>query len=227
IRERSGKYSYFFLLLLNDPDFENYYDDIRQKAELNANAGLGAALLKAFKCYKRLQPDIVHAHSFTPFIIACCFFWKSRLVFHVHNIYPYFRDNDLKSIFKRLILRVFLKSRRVKVLTVSREIEKVMTDNFHVSAQYLMNAIPTCYKKRPAFSEKRSSGRFYIVTEILDDSYVMIADGDIRRLKKPKKKKIKHLKATGEKSDKIREKLLDSKTIYDAEIYSIIRKYNS
>ncbi len=73
----------------------------------------------------------------------------------------------------------------------------------------------------------RDSGRFYIVTEILDDSYVMIADGDIRRLKKPKKKKIKHLKATGEKSDKIREKLLDSKTIYDAEIYSIIRKYNS
>ena len=73
----------------------------------------------------------------------------------------------------------------------------------------------------------RDSGRFFIVTEIVDDSYVMIADGDIRRLEKPKKKKIKHLKSIGVKSDKIREKLLDNTKIYDAEIYSIIRKYNS
>lgn len=73
----------------------------------------------------------------------------------------------------------------------------------------------------------RDSGKFFIVTEIVDDSYVMIVDGDIRKLEKPKKKKIKHLKSMGEKSEKIREKLLDNKIIYDAEIYSVIRKYNS
>jgi len=73
----------------------------------------------------------------------------------------------------------------------------------------------------------RDAGRFFIVIEIVDDNYVMIADGDIRRLSKPKKKKIKHLKATGDINQKIKEKLLEKKIIYDAEIYSIIRRYNS
>ena len=53
----------------------------------------------------------------------------------------------------------------------------------------------------------RDAGRFFIVIEIVDDNYVMIADGDIRRLSKPKKKKIKHLKATGDINQKIKEKL--------------------
>ena len=39
----------------------------------------------------------------------------------------------------------------------------------------------------------RDEGRYYMVTAILDDSYVTIADGSVRKLAKPKKKKIKHL----------------------------------
>ncbi len=39
----------------------------------------------------------------------------------------------------------------------------------------------------------RDKGRIFIVTDILDDKYVMIADGDIRRMDSCKKKKIKHL----------------------------------
>lgn len=73
----------------------------------------------------------------------------------------------------------------------------------------------------------RDAGKFFLVTEIIDDSYVRTVDGKMRTLAKPKKKKIKHLKATGDINEKLREKLLSNKVIYDAEINSFIRKYNS
>lgn len=73
----------------------------------------------------------------------------------------------------------------------------------------------------------RDAGKFFLVTEIIDDSYVSLVDGKLRMLAKPKKKKIKHLKATGDVNEKLREKLLSDKVIYDAEINSFIRNYNS
>lgn len=73
----------------------------------------------------------------------------------------------------------------------------------------------------------RDAGRFFLVKEIIDDSYVSLVDGKLRMLAKPKMKKIKHLKATGDVNEKLREKLLSGKVIYDAEINSFIRNYNS
>ena len=72
----------------------------------------------------------------------------------------------------------------------------------------------------------RDSGRFYIVTEIVDADYVKIADGELRRIDKPKLKKIKHLKAEGEVVEKIALKLVEGKKVFDAEIRSILRLYN-
>ena len=73
----------------------------------------------------------------------------------------------------------------------------------------------------------RDEGRYFMVTAILDESYVSIVDGSVRKLAKPKKKKIKHLKNTGEVLDNIAGKILTSAKIYDAEIFSALRKYNS
>ena len=72
----------------------------------------------------------------------------------------------------------------------------------------------------------RDSGRFYIVTEIVDADYVKIVDGELRRIDKPKLKKIKHLKAEGEVVEKIALKLVEGKKVFDAEIRSILRHYN-
>lgn len=43
----------------------------------------------------------------------------------------------------------------------------------------------------------RDSGRYFIIWEVLDSSYVTIVDGDLRKIDNPKRKKVKHLKATG------------------------------
>ena len=43
----------------------------------------------------------------------------------------------------------------------------------------------------------RDKGKYYIITDILEDSrYVYVVDGIYRPLEKPKKKKIKHLMFT-------------------------------
>ena len=38
-------------------------------------------------------------------------------------------------------------------------------------------------------------GRWFAIVKVLDDPYVLICDGDTRRLDKPKKKQAKHLRA--------------------------------
>ena len=39
----------------------------------------------------------------------------------------------------------------------------------------------------------RDKGRIFLIIDIIDDENVFIVDGDLRKLDKPKKKKIKHL----------------------------------
>ena len=53
----------------------------------------------------------------------------------------------------------------------------------------------------------RDRGKFFVVVEKIDDMYVSICDGDIHRIDKPKKKKLKHLKPMGGQIDFIKEKL--------------------
>ena len=43
----------------------------------------------------------------------------------------------------------------------------------------------------------RDKGGIFLIYEILDSEYVLLVDGKIRRLDRPKKKKIKHLVKIG------------------------------
>ena len=72
----------------------------------------------------------------------------------------------------------------------------------------------------------RDANKFFVITEIVDDSFVKVADGGLRKIDKPKLKKIKHLKPQGEILPKIKEKLADGKKIFDAELKSALRAYN-
>lgn len=42
----------------------------------------------------------------------------------------------------------------------------------------------------------RDKGRALVIVQIVDDAYVRVADGDLRRLEKPKLKKVKHCALT-------------------------------
>lgn len=42
----------------------------------------------------------------------------------------------------------------------------------------------------------RDSGRPFVIVDIVDSLYVNIADGNLRKIENPKKKKVKHLQPT-------------------------------
>lgn len=67
-------------------------------------------------------------------------------------------------------------------------------------------------------SAGRDSGRFMIVVKILDSNYVYVADGTLRKIENPKKKKIKHLKILNKRSDYIAQKLENHRRVYNEEI---------
>ncbi len=72
----------------------------------------------------------------------------------------------------------------------------------------------------------RDSGRYFAVVEIVDESYVKIANGDLRRIKSAKLKKIKHLRSNGDVLEKISDKLKNGMQVFDAELFSALRFYN-
>ena len=43
-------------------------------------------------------------------------------------------------------------------------------------------------------TQGRDEGRYFIVLEVIDESFVLMADGLTRKIDHPKKKKIKHLR---------------------------------
>lgn len=67
-------------------------------------------------------------------------------------------------------------------------------------------------------SAGRDRGRFYLVTEVTGDRYVMVADGEIRRVESPKKKNVKHLCVLPKVHEGIAGKLGSGMKITNAEV---------
>jgi ribosomal protein L14E/L6E/L27E len=63
----------------------------------------------------------------------------------------------------------------------------------------------------------------FVVSCIIDDQYVYISDGDIRKLEKPKKKKIKHLKKLNYVAEDIKGKLESEDKLSNSEIRKLLK----
>ncbi len=73
----------------------------------------------------------------------------------------------------------------------------------------------------------RDKDKDFIVLEVLDDEYVLIADGDLRKVQKPKKKKIKHLKKTNIKAELVRRKLAENKEVTNTDLKRLLAEIES
>ncbi|MBU3111691.1 RNA-binding protein [Clostridium lacusfryxellense] len=60
--------------------------------------------------------------------------------------------------------------------------------------------------------------RNFIVVGILNEEYVFISDGELRRIEKPKKKKVKHLNFTSTVAEEIRNKILSKNEVTNSKI---------
>ncbi|MFR5833890.1 MAG: RNA-binding protein [Acutalibacteraceae bacterium] len=72
----------------------------------------------------------------------------------------------------------------------------------------------------------RDEGRYFAVVEIIDEGFVRIADGDLRRIKNAKLKNVKHLRATGDRLERIADKLESGVQVFDSELFSALRLYD-
>lgn len=72
----------------------------------------------------------------------------------------------------------------------------------------------------------RDKDRYFMVVKIIDKDYVYIADGVIRKLSAPKRKKIKHLEAKDVIIETIVQKSLDGKKIFDSELRKYLEEFS-
>ncbi|BES65900.1 RNA-binding protein [Gottschalkiaceae bacterium SANA] len=72
----------------------------------------------------------------------------------------------------------------------------------------------------------RDKDRVFLVSEILDLHYVMLIDGDLRRLANPKKKKIKHLVVYQTVLKEFQERLDSDIKINNAYLRRLLAPYN-
>lgn len=70
----------------------------------------------------------------------------------------------------------------------------------------------------------RDADRVFIVIGIVDEQFVHIADGDLRRVDRPKRKKIKHLAKFNRISEEVRAKVSEGDSISNALIRREIEK---
>ena len=64
----------------------------------------------------------------------------------------------------------------------------------------------------------RDMHRNFIVVGIINNEYVYISDGELRKVAKPKKKKVKHLNFTDTVAEEIRDALLSEKEVTNSKI---------
>jgi len=76
---------------------------------------------------------------------------------------------------------------------------------------------------RVAYSKAgRDKGRLFIVIGVIDEDFVLISDGDLRPVERPKKKRIKHLKYTDLVAENIVEILKNGRKLLNADIQKTI-----
>ncbi len=72
----------------------------------------------------------------------------------------------------------------------------------------------------------RDKGNIFLVLDIIDDRYVLVVDGDLRKLDKPKKKKVKHLIVYNTVLTELKEKVDNNIKINNAYIRKLLEPFN-
>lgn len=71
----------------------------------------------------------------------------------------------------------------------------------------------------------RDHGRYFIAVGVYDKEHILLADGSLRTVEKPKKKKLRHVKLTRTVFPLIKEKLIAGKPILNAELRKAVSEF--
>ena len=71
----------------------------------------------------------------------------------------------------------------------------------------------------------REQNQFAVIIEIIDDRFVLLADGEKRKYDRPKKKNVNHIEGTACISSEIRKSLLETNRVSNGKLRFAIAKY--
>ena|SRR5690625_2270653 len=71
----------------------------------------------------------------------------------------------------------------------------------------------------------REQNKIAVIIDIIDDRYVLLADGDKRKYDRPKKKNINHFEGTPFISQEVRESLLETGRVSNGKLRFAVAKY--
>ncbi len=64
----------------------------------------------------------------------------------------------------------------------------------------------------------RDTRRAFLVVGLSGEGYVLLADGDLRKMDRPKKKKLRHIRLEPTLAEDVRSKLMQGEPVQDAQI---------
>ena len=76
-------------------------------------------------------------------------------------------------------------------------------------------------------TQGRDEGRYYLIKEVLPAGFVLVCDGNYKKLASPKKKSLKHLKLLPQRAEAIAEKFSYGGKVFDSEIYSALKVFGA
>ena len=71
----------------------------------------------------------------------------------------------------------------------------------------------------------RDKSRVFVIIDIIDDSFVLVVDGDLRKLSSPKKKKVKHLVIYNTVLEEFANMLKSNEKINDATVRKLLEPF--
>lgn len=71
----------------------------------------------------------------------------------------------------------------------------------------------------------RKSGGYAVIIEVVDDRFVLIADGEKRKTNKPKKKNMQHIERMNYTSPEVRNSLLETGRVTNGKVRFALSKF--
>ncbi len=71
----------------------------------------------------------------------------------------------------------------------------------------------------------REQNQYAVIIEIIDDRFVLLADGDKRKYDRPKKKNVNHIEKTAHISSEVKKSLLETDRVSNGKLRFAIAKY--
>lgn len=76
-------------------------------------------------------------------------------------------------------------------------------------------------------TQGRDKDRYYLIVGINGDGTILVSDGNFKKLASPKRKNLKHVHLLPDSVESIALKLAEGKKVYDTEVYSALKVYNT